>query len=508
MVHISKISIENFRSIKLLNLDLNQGINAFIGRNNAGKSNILRAIQILLDEKWPAYAITEDDLPNYDNSLDVKIEIILDEAILYTYYNITYNIYGIRLTFNKNEGGSLVVLDENSNPITNKFGYPIKVGNDFREKIPIVYVGIDRNFSQHLSSDRWNSWNGLLYKISKQLSNKLKENEEEYKKFKEAMAKLMQAINTEDLNQIEDQILNETKSITGAVDVETKFREPEIDYFYKSLLISIKEGGFEPFPAMTMGTGFQNGLVVALSRVYNKLVGQGSILIIEEPEIYLHPQARKYFYSTLKRILQEGTQVIYTTHSSEFVSLDAPETINVVRKNPTDGTKVSQGLNHQWTDNEEFKFSLRFNTERNELFFSDRVMLVEGLTEKRCVPYAFQLNGFDINKENISIIDCDGADGIEFISNILTIFGIPFVMLADKDTKNKNLKAIEKRNEILSRIGNVFFLDPDFEGAFSVKKDETRSKVSSGLKRMSELKSSEELPSVIKEAIKKLLSIE
>ena len=79
---IKHIHIENFRSIRNLDLSLGQ-INALIGRNNVGKSNIIYAIKLLLDEKWPANAITEEDICNYEKDLECKIELYFDTPIIH-----------------------------------------------------------------------------------------------------------------------------------------------------------------------------------------------------------------------------------------------------------------------------------------------------------------------------------------------------------------------------------------------------------------------------------------
>ena len=46
-IAIKSIRIGNFKSIKNLNLRLNQGVNVLVGPNGAGKSNILEAISFL-----------------------------------------------------------------------------------------------------------------------------------------------------------------------------------------------------------------------------------------------------------------------------------------------------------------------------------------------------------------------------------------------------------------------------------------------------------------------------
>jgi predicted ATP-dependent endonuclease of OLD family len=59
-MYLSRIYIENFRSIQKLDLSFIKGKNIIIGRNNAGKSNIIKAIDLLLGESSPDYFKSEN----------------------------------------------------------------------------------------------------------------------------------------------------------------------------------------------------------------------------------------------------------------------------------------------------------------------------------------------------------------------------------------------------------------------------------------------------------------
>ncbi|WP_145855102.1 ATP-dependent nuclease [Pedobacter suwonensis] len=50
---ISKLSIRNFRNFKNINLNFQKGVNTVIGENGSGKTNILHAIRLLIDENLP-----------------------------------------------------------------------------------------------------------------------------------------------------------------------------------------------------------------------------------------------------------------------------------------------------------------------------------------------------------------------------------------------------------------------------------------------------------------------
>lgn len=78
-MYISRVIIKNYRSIKSLTLSFNSGKNVIVGKNNSGKSNIIKAIDIVLGESSPTYAkynnITENDF--YSNNSETTSKIMI-----------------------------------------------------------------------------------------------------------------------------------------------------------------------------------------------------------------------------------------------------------------------------------------------------------------------------------------------------------------------------------------------------------------------------------------------
>ena len=48
-MYISKINVEGFRNFKNSTINFNDGINVIIGHNNAGKTNLLKALSLIMD---------------------------------------------------------------------------------------------------------------------------------------------------------------------------------------------------------------------------------------------------------------------------------------------------------------------------------------------------------------------------------------------------------------------------------------------------------------------------
>ena len=62
-MHISKVSLVNYRNFKNTSFLFNEGINTVIGENGAGKTNLFKAIRLLLDDSaiQYAYKLNEND---------------------------------------------------------------------------------------------------------------------------------------------------------------------------------------------------------------------------------------------------------------------------------------------------------------------------------------------------------------------------------------------------------------------------------------------------------------
>lgn len=82
-MYISQVKIRNFRSFKSLDLELRPGKNVIVGKNNSGKSNIIKALDYVLGERYPTYinfgmedfhAIDSDE-PQYSSSFTICVQL-------------------------------------------------------------------------------------------------------------------------------------------------------------------------------------------------------------------------------------------------------------------------------------------------------------------------------------------------------------------------------------------------------------------------------------------------
>jgi hypothetical protein len=192
----------------------------------------------------------------------------------------------------------------------------------------------------------------------------------------------------------------------------------------------------------------------------------GLLLLIEEPELYLRPQAQRYLYRLLREFSLAGNQVIYSTHSPAFLNVTRMDELVFVERLPVTGTLALQP--EPVSADEDFRVMTEFDAARSELFLAHAAVLVEGLTEKLVLPFVFAALGHDVDREAISIIECGGKPNIPLFARICRATGLPFVVVHDSDRKTSGRLAPAERalNELIAETAGeerVILLDPDFE---------------------------------------------
>jgi hypothetical protein len=193
----------------------------------------------------------------------------------------------------------------------------------------------------------------------------------------------------------------------------------------------------------------------------------GVVLLIEEPELYLRPQAQRYLYRLLRDFSQQN-QVIYSTHSPAFLNVARLDELVFVERLPSEGTHALRPA--PMSADEDFRVMTEFDAARSELFLARAAVLVEGQTEKLVLPFVFSALGYDPDREAISIVECGGKPNIPFFSRICRATGIPFVVVHDSDRRSSGRIVAAERalNALIVETAGeerVIVLEPDFEAA-------------------------------------------
>ena len=220
-------------------------------------------------------------------------------------------------------------------------------------------------------------------------------------------------------------------------------------------------------PETYNGLGYLNlyGIIFEIETVMadiKKEPADINLVYIEEPESHTHPQLQYIFIKNIKDLLKEhddelkargdtsGIQTLITTYSSHIVSdCNFDDLIYFKRDNGTAVSKAFNSLKEEYGDEQlGYKFVKQYLTlNSSELFFADKVICVEGDTERILIPTMMQKvdianpinqasNTMPLLSQNISIIET-GAHSQVF-RKLFDFLGIKVLIITDIDPANKN----------------------------------------------------------------------
>lgn len=193
------------------------------------------------------------------------------------------------------------------------------------------------------------------------------------------------------------------------------------------------------------------------------------LLLVEEPELYIHPQLSKLFFDVLASFAKTD-QVIYTTHSPVFVDAYESERIAIVTKPDVGAGTTLRSCDRTAFDGLDdkriFQGFTRMNSAMNEVFFAKRVMLVEGPEDVIAVVATLKTLGRILQRpEELewTVVACGGKEAIPFFQRVLNAFSIPYRVIHDPDISpgmNPDAEANHRRTndsiEALRRGAEVF----------------------------------------------------
>jgi predicted ATP-dependent endonuclease of OLD family len=465
-MRLKSLRIENFRSIRRLDIELPQ-ICAIVGPNNAGKSNILEAIKRVLgyDYGTRAYYFSEDDVYIREPTLNILIECGVDPPIQYKKLQNAEPIEIPQLRFNYNryqrgDNAGNRKLDQyclaaNGKVATVQTGWKppkwdplIGIPQDVRDAIPLIYIGTERSLRRHLPGAN----NSLLQRLFVDINEQFQRPEQKItvfsrkegkdiavtrlERFSQLIGLAMDVLRTDQFKKLEASIkanvLEQLGLDADADSVDLFFTLARPLDFYKSMDLMLKDHDFT-VSATGVGEGFQNAIVLAILRAFEETRKSGAILLIEEPEMFLHPQMQRSLYKTLRKI-GATNQVIYTTHSPHFVSVPEYADVLLVRRDSLGTYTRHSSLATDLKRAE--KLRKEMDPERSELFFARKLLLVEGDTEKLAFPsFAARLK-LDLDRAGATIVEVQGKKNLIDFAEIATSFRIPTGIVYDKDATN------------------------------------------------------------------------
>jgi putative ATP-dependent endonuclease of the OLD family len=364
-MRITHLTIQNFRSIKALDLELSD-TTVLIGPNNAGKTAVLDALRIALTRRWGqrGTGFTEYDVHLPDENADpksppgVSIEIRVEEQQPGEWPDAIQQDLDEIVQTDPVSGRTFIILRASCawNDANNAFEpawhflnagrAPLVAGSArrmnlerFWQYLPVFYLGALRDAEDEFSP-RSQFWGRLLkaMQIPPALENRVQRVLDLLnKKLLQADPRLAQVAGT----------LSVTTRIAardrqGAVDLRLVPLK-SWDLLSKAEIILRNEPSWPWLPLQRHGQGVQSLSVIFLFQAFVEHLltdlyeaDSAPVLALEEPETHLHPQAARTLWAHVSAL---PGQKIITTHSPYFVQHVPFRDLRLIQLT-TNGTEV------------------------------------------------------------------------------------------------------------------------------------------------------------------------
>lgn len=196
-----------------------------------------------------------------------------------------------------------------------------------------------------------------------------------------------------------------------------------------------------------VGAGVRSIYILSLLQVYQTLKNNNTIFVVEEPELYLHPQLQKSMAKTISDISKRN-QVFFTTHSPLMLRDFQSDDIRNVKLNETDyHTEI------ETTKLDDILDEIGYSTQ--DIINTDFIVFVEGPSDKEVIELLIK-KYYDIDNERITVIDTKSCNNIVFYASLRflekTKMGDNFVIIRDCDTKDKNMVENSLDNKLKANI--------------------------------------------------------
>lgn len=393
----------------------------------------------------------------------------------------------IEFVYNHNPG---LIMEGEAKWQPNPNGFSSK----FRTIMPkVIYVPAVKLAEEEASAQKNKSAANLIVSA---LFDRYLNTSGEILQFQSAIQSIRNLFNGEtahdEIRKIQSRITQKLKRVIEA-DVEFDFTPPEVmEKLHLNSSIFIKYNDFRTMPEH-QGNGAQRLLILSLLEMMAEYIKESSheteaenewqrsfLFLIEEPEIYLHPQLQRKMRNALVSISKSThAQVMCTSHSEQFIHLaDRHQGIVLFKKQPNGTAKCIQVTGNIYEGESKkdqrnrMRMLLNFTSSTLEAFFAERVILVEGdcevasiyaISNKLKEMYPDKSEELDQILNSICVIPCNGKLTQLAFFKVLRHFGIDSYLIHDLDSQLPD----EGNNKIiLDGIGSEEFRythDPNFE---------------------------------------------
>lgn len=403
-MRIRSLNVRNYRTLEDIELRFPAFYTAICGKNDSGKTNVVRVVRHMLPERGPFVYMRDEDISLKDDFTQWRDEASDKRSLL---VNICFEIH-------KDRDAGLFHF------ITDYLNLPPDTEDNLSLNLLATYSGENPTGKVSVTAGG-KEFNGLKaeevlkklqsstvvlfhnstepkhpYFRSSRFSGTLEDLSQEYEEQVEAIKDLV----NDRMKHIAQRHQKQIEELLGRLGSQYKVALSVPAYDFDYLPYNITLGDTKVDIALgEWGSGTQNRTLILLTLFRARRVSESGtsaskitpIIIVEEPESFLHPAAQAQFGRVLQDLSEEfEVQVIVTTHSPYMLSLSNPEANILLERYAEQGQLRGTYKVDTSGDNWMEPFGLVLGIRSSEfqpwekLFFAGtrRLLLVEGDTDK------------------------------------------------------------------------------------------------------------------------------
>ena len=195
---------------------------------------------------------------------------------------------------------------------------------------------------------------------------------------------------------------------------------------------------------LSCGTGYQSMIILSILEAYVELAQKKTeyILIIEEPEVYLHPSLQRKMIDTLLMISMNN-QVLFSSHSPITVGKMERDQIKLVKRESGEATI---------TDITIAEVIKELGIRADDILVNKGIIFVEGRDDKavvECILNKLHMGASD----EINVLVAGNCENLKFYANaellINNNFNIPFLIIRDADAMDVEQRTDDFLSEMI-----------------------------------------------------------
>lgn len=178
-----------------------------------------------------------------------------------------------------------------------------------------------------------------------------------------------------------------------------------------------------------------SGLINIISILAALFDDEVDVLIIDEPEVSLHPQLQSYLLREMKKAIDNyGKTIIITTHSTEMISFNSVTDLSNIVFFNEDEKPIQVSPENPILKNKKLKeFIMTMGYSYKNGLFAKKILLIEGISDLTICKFISNKLDLCIDVAGSQIIPVDGKGEFPSITKFFRLIGKEVCILTDLD---------------------------------------------------------------------------